>query len=131
MIAREWITRLELAWRARDADAIAALFTPDGLYHPGPFVPPCRGAEAIRAHWLAALSRQTEPQIWFGDPVQAGDRVAAEWWCVLRTPDTLAPRTVAGCVVLRFAADGRCAQFHEYWQAIQDSALAPPESWHS
>ena len=112
-------------------DAIAALFTPDAHYHPGPFAPPQHGATAIRTHWLTTLSRQADPHIWFGSPVQAGNRAAAEWWCVLHDPDTGTPRTVAGCIVLRFASDGRCAQLHEYWHFVQDNALAPPEGWHS
>jgi len=131
MNARDWVASLQAAWRSRDVDAVAALFTADALYHPGPFVPPRRGTAAIRTHWLATLYRQADPRIWFGEPVQAGDRAAAEWWCVLHDPDTRTPRTVAGCIVLRFAPDGRCAQFHEYWHSVQDTALDPPAGWHS
>ncbi|HEX9709306.1 MAG TPA: nuclear transport factor 2 family protein [Candidatus Thermoplasmatota archaeon] len=40
----------EVAWRAQDADALAALFHPDGFVM-SPGQPPVRGREAIGAHY--------------------------------------------------------------------------------
>lgn len=129
MTAKAWIEQLEAVWRARDPDAFAALFTPDAVYHQGPFGEPHRGFDEIRAHWRATLSRQRDPKIWFGDPIQSGDRASAEWWCVLHAPDTGTPRTASGCIVLRFAPDGRCASFHEYYHAVQDVSVDARPGW--
>lgn len=129
MSATVWVERLEDAWRRRDPDGIAALFTPDARYYRGPFDPPHMGTAAISAHWAATLARQVDPLIWFGSPVEAGDLVVAEWWCVLHDPATRAPRTAAGCLLMRFAADGRCAEFREYWQAVMDRGVEPATGW--
>lgn len=131
MTAREWLTKLELAWRKRDQEAIAALFAPAAAYHRGPFGAPQHGRRAISSHWQEVLSRQADPRIWFGEPIQAGERVSVEWWCILHDPATGAPRTAAGCLVLRFAPDGRCATFHEYWHAEPDAGREPPAGWFS
>lgn len=128
--AAVWLERLQRAWRDRDPDGFAALFADDAVYHAGPFSDPHRGRAAIRAHWAATLARQAErPEFWFGPPHSDGLRASVEWWCVLRAPDTGAPRTAAGCLVLEFAGDGRCRRFHEYFHAAFDAALTPPAGW--
>nr|BFE70768.1 hypothetical protein GCM10020092_040690 [Actinoplanes digitatis] len=129
MNVQRWIGDLESGWRDRDPAAIAALFTEDAAYHQGPFGSPHVGTEAIAAHWTATLSRQKDPVIWFGAPAVCADRATVEWWCVLHDPATGAPRTAAGCLVLRFADDGRCAEFREYWQSAPESALEPTAGW--
>ena len=42
-------------------------------------------------------------------------RVAVEWWTTLIDPDT-GEITLPGCLLLRFAPDGRCQDLWEYWQ---------------
>lgn len=44
------LTDYEAAWRARDADALTALFAPDGFVM-APGGPPARGRDAIRAYY--------------------------------------------------------------------------------
>ncbi|MGN9809966.1 nuclear transport factor 2 family protein [Micromonospora sp. BQ11] len=129
MTAAQWIAQLGAAWRQRDPLAIGQLFTPDAAYHQGPFGTPHRGPAAIAAHWEATLSRQVEPRIWFGEPVQAGDRASVEWWCIVLDPATRVPRTASGSLALRFAPDGRCASFREYWHTVQETAYEPPAGW--
>ncbi|WP_394848772.1 nuclear transport factor 2 family protein [Pendulispora brunnea] len=131
MSAQEWIARLEAGWKALDPERIAALFTPDAVYHQGPFGTPHVGCEAIRNHWIGSLSRQVDPKVWFGKPIESEDCASVEWWCILHDPVTLTPRTASGVVTLRFAPDGRCTRFHEYWHAVQDTSLEPPEGWFS
>jgi hypothetical protein len=127
--AARWVAQLEQAWRMRDPDGIAALFTPDARYYRGPFDPPHVGTAAISKHWTATLSRQVDPLIWFGPPSEHDGEAVVEWWCVLHDPVTYAPRTAAGCLRLRLADDGRCTEFREYWQAIYDQAAEPPAGW--
>ncbi|MCU7729919.1 nuclear transport factor 2 family protein [Actinoplanes sp. KI2] len=129
MNVSRWIDDLEAGWRDRDPAAIAALFTEQASYHQGPFGPPHVGQEAIAAHWAATLSRQKDPVVWFGAPVGGADRACVEWWCILHDPATGTPRTAAGCLVLRFADDGRCAEFREYWHGAQEIASTPAAGW--
>jgi SnoaL-like protein len=124
-----WARRLEAAWRERDPDAVAALFTPDAAYHRGPFERPRRGTAAIAAHWVDTLARQAGAQIWFGAVQCCGRSGVVEFWCILKDPTTRMPRTAAGCVRFRLTADGRCAELREYWQALWDTARRPPRGW--
>ena len=38
------------------------------------------------------------------------------------------PFTLPGCLLLRFAADGRCRDLWEYWQ-VQPGRQDPPDGW--
>src|SRR5262249_10542795 len=73
-VARGWLADLEAAWRRGDPAAIGTLFTADAAYHQGPFASPHRGPAEVCAHWTMTLARQAEPRIWFGEPIEAGDR---------------------------------------------------------
>jgi ketosteroid isomerase-like protein len=44
----EWIEEYRLAWENMDADAAAALFTPDATYRDNIFEDPHRGQEGVR-----------------------------------------------------------------------------------
>jgi hypothetical protein len=115
MNVRAWLDALQAAWLARDPAAISELFSADAVYYQGPLGPPKRGRPEIAEHWTQTLSRQREPRIWFGPPIEGGGQAAVEWWCVLHDPQSGEPRTAAGCVVTRFDEAGRCAELHEYW----------------
>jgi hypothetical protein len=93
MSTDEWISALESGWRQRDPNAIAGLFTDDAYYHRGPFGEPHRGRDAMGAHWVETLSRQVDPQIWFGSAIESAGRAAVEFWCALHDPATREPRT--------------------------------------
>lgn len=69
---------------------------------------------------------QSDVHVLVGEPIVEGDRAVAEWWATMR--DDGRELTLPGALVLRFAADGRCADLREYWQ-VDDGAVAPPEGW--
>jgi len=113
---------------------VAALFTPDAVYQSHPTGRPHQGREAIRQYWTRATATQSELDLRFGRPVIDGDRVAVEWWAVMRDRDWGPQRdddsvTLPGCLLLRFAADGLCAHLREYWNADFGRRLTPPPAW--
>jgi uncharacterized protein (TIGR02246 family) len=129
-----WIDSYTRAWRDKDADAAAALFTTDATYQSHPTRAPHRGHDAIRAYWIRATATQRELDLRFGRPIVVGPRVAVEWWAVMRDPGWGPERaddavTLPGCLVLTFAPDGRCAALREYWNADFGTALAAPPGW--
>jgi ketosteroid isomerase-like protein len=124
--ASEWIEDYGDAWRRKDADAVAELFTPDAVYRSSPLRPPTVGREAIRGYWNDATSTQDGLELRFGDPVVHGNRVVVEWWAVMR--DAGSDVTLPGCLLLRFASGGRCAELREYWH-LEPGRREPPEGW--
>jgi len=52
--------------------------------------------------------------------------VVVEWWAVMQ--DEGSEVTLPGCLLLRFAAGGRCQELREYWH-LQEGRREPPEGW--
>jgi hypothetical protein len=121
-----WLGAYGRAWRERDADAAAALFTETAVYRSHPFRAPHVGQEGIRAYWRAATSTQDDVDLRFGAPVASGNRAAVEWWAVMRERGDWV--TLPGCLVLRFAADGRCEELRECWH-LEPGRHEPPDGW--
>lgn len=84
MSVADWIEAYGLAWRERDGDAAAALFTEDAVYRAHPLREPHRGRDAIHAYWSRATSTQEEFELRFGTPIVDGARAAVEWWAQMR-----------------------------------------------
>lgn len=126
MNVHEWVDEYACAWREKDADAVVALFTEDAEYRSSPFREPSVGSAAIRAYWERATATQEETDVRMGAPVVAGDRVVVEWWTTMR--DEGEPITLPGCLLLRFAPDGRCEALREYWH-VEPGRHAPHPGW--
>ena len=108
-----WVAAYERAWRSAGTEALTGLFTTDATYQQGPYDEPLTGLPAIAQMWEAERAGPAEVfrmtsevvavdgdtavvrvEVWYGDPVQQEFR---DLW------------------VIRFAADGRCAAFEEWW----------------
>lgn len=126
MNVQAWVDEYGRAWRDRDADAAAALFTEDAEYRSSPFREPSVGSTGIHDYWTRATSTQEDAYVRMGAPVVAGDRVVVEWWATMR--DAGREITLPGCLVLRFAADGRCAALREYWH-VEPGLHEPHPGW--
>lgn len=126
MDARAWIEAYGRAWRERDADAVVALFTEGAVYRSSPFGAPHVGRDGIRAYWKRATATQEGLELRFGAPIEAGDKVVVEWWAVMS--DDGEDVTLPGCLLLRFAPDGRCEELREYWH-LEPGRHEPPPGW--
>lgn len=126
MDVREWIAAYGRAWEEGDAEAVIGLFTEDAVYRSHPFRQPHTGSEEIRGYWERATSTQEETDVRLGEPVLEGTRAAVEWWATMRDGGRWI--TLPGCLLLRFAADGRCAELREYWH-VEEGRHEPPPGW--
>ena len=122
----EWVEAYRLAWEERDADAAAALFTEDSEYRTGPFFEPNQGADGVHAYWSDVTTTQADVSVRMGRPFVDGDRVTVEFWTEMTNDG--AEITLAGCLLLRFAPDGRCVRLREYW-GVEPGRRAPHEGW--
>jgi ketosteroid isomerase-like protein len=122
----EWVEAYRRAWEERDADAAAALFTEDSEYRTQPFLDPYRGQAGVHGYWTQVTATQEEVGVRMGRPFVDGDRVTVEFWTAMTNDGT--DITLAGALLLRFAADGRCARLREYW-VIEPGRHEPHAGW--
>jgi ketosteroid isomerase-like protein len=114
-----WVGDYERAWRDDDADAVETLFTENAAYRRSPYEPSETGHEAIKAFWLEDTGRtfSMDSVVLAVDNEVAVVRVDV----LYRTP---VEREYRDLWLLRFAADGRVADFEEwaYWPGKPYSA---------
>ena len=128
MTAQEWIDGYGQAWRDKDADAAAQLFTEGAVYRDEPFGEPYRGRDGVEAYWRGVTATQEDVHPRFGTAVVAdGGRYAAvEFWVTMLNGG--AEVTLAGILFLRFDADGLCNELREAWH-YKEGLNEPPPGW--
>jgi SnoaL-like domain len=99
----------ERGWREHDVDAIAALYAEGAVHYSAPF----RKRGDLRAYVEWAFSDEQRADVWFGEPIVAGDRAAVPWWAVSTT--TGGDESLAGVSMIRFDADGLVTEQLDYW----------------
>jgi SnoaL-like domain len=128
MTVQQWVDDYAKAWRDRDAEAAARLFTDDSLYREHPLQEPHRGTEGVRSYWASVTSTQDRVDVHMGRPVESEDgrRAAVEFW--VRMLNGGAEVTLVGILLLRFAEDGRCEELRETW-IFESGDHAPHDGW--
>jgi hypothetical protein len=121
-----WLEGYRRAWEQAHTPAVLGLFTTDATYRSHPLRPAHTGHRGIADYWTRATADQQDVRVRFGDPIVDGDRVAAEWWTLMRAAGT--PVTLVGCLLLAFAADGRCQALRECWN-LTEAPVDPPPDW--
>jgi hypothetical protein len=125
---QEWVDAYAQAWRDRDAEAAAALFTEDSVYRDHPLQEGHRGASGVRDYWENVTATQDRVDVRMGRPVESHDgrRAAVEFW--VRMLNGGAEVTLIGILFLRFADDGRCEELRETWM-VELGDHPPHEGW--
>jgi len=128
MTVQEWVDAYAQAWRDRDADAAAALFTDSATYRDHPLQEGHHGAVGVHAYWADVTASQDQVDVRMGRPIESSDgrRAAVEFW--VRMLNGGAEVTLVGILFLRFSDDGRCEDLRETW--IFEAGDHPPhEGW--
>jgi ketosteroid isomerase-like protein len=131
--AQDWLDRYLAAWRSYDADDIAGLFSADASYRYHPHDEPIVGRDAVVASWLGdgseGASTRDAPGTYDASyaPVAVdGDVVVATGSSAYRDePEGPVVRIYDNCFVMRFDADGRCAEFTEWYVKRPDPGSGP------
>jgi ketosteroid isomerase-like protein len=121
-----WLEGYRRAWEEADTAAVLDLFTADAGYRSHPLRPVHAGHDGIGAYWREVTADQDDVRVRFGEPIVDGDRAAVEWWTTMRAGG--GPVTLAGCLVLAFAGEGRCRELRECWH-LADDLVEPPDGW--
>lgn len=113
-----WLDRYVAAWRANERAPIEALFTEDVVYRfrPYPDYPAAIGIEAVVTAWLE--DTRDEPDSWeahYEAFAVDGDRAVAIGTSRYDAAGEDPERLYYNAFVMRFAPDGRCREFTEYY----------------
>lgn len=115
---QEWLDNYIGAWRSGDPGAIRDLFAEDAVYGYRPWdseKTTVRGNEAIAASWL---ENPDDPSSWeatYTPYAVDGDRAVALGSTAYSATGDHTERSYHNAFVLRFDADGRCSEFHEFY----------------
>jgi uncharacterized protein (TIGR02246 family) len=113
---QKWLDDYVAAWKSYDAEAIAALFTEDCEYSYRPHGDTVRGRDAIVRSWL-----EDDPdtpgtyEASYAPFAVEGERAVAVGTSSYTEPELV----YDNCYLLRFDADGRCAEFTEFFMKRQ------------
>jgi ketosteroid isomerase-like protein len=107
---RGWVDAYLAAWTSNDPADIETLFTPDATYRHRPYRAPIAGRAAIVDDWL---EHKDEPGSWRArfEPLVVHDGTAV----VTGSVDYATGERYSNLWVIRFADDGRCADYTEWW----------------
>ena len=110
-----WLDGYSQAWGTYDPEQIGALFSADADYFYDPFHEPVRGREAIVADWI---KDRDEAGTYEGSyrPVRgAGDQAVGRGYSRYLNTNGTVEREYDNLFLLRFDADGRCAEYREWY----------------
>ena len=112
-----WLADYVAAWKSYDREAIAALYAEDATVRYHPYDEPIRGREAVVESWFGvgegAPGQDAEGTYDAEYRPVAVDGDVAVVVGVSRYTDP--PTVYDNCFVMRFEADGRCAEFTEWF----------------
>lgn len=120
-----WLDRYVEAWRTNDPVQVTALFTPDAVYRYRPYggdAHAISGRDAIVQAWL---EEGDPPGSWEAryEPYAVEDDRAVAVGRSDYSPSEKGPaRTYHNVFLLRFAPDGRCSEFTEYYMLEESPA---------
>lgn len=125
MTVREWIEEDGRAWRERDAEAAARLFTEHAVYARARSASRASGATASAPAGSRRLGRRRESTCASASRSSTGGAAVERWPTLEAGGEEI---TLPGILVLRFAADGRCEELRECWH-VETGRREPHDGW--
>jgi ketosteroid isomerase-like protein len=111
----DWLDGYSHAWGTYDPDEIGALFSEDAVYYFEPFEEPARGRQAIVAAWLEDRDEAGTYEGSYRPLLVAGDQAVARGSSRYFDTNGTVSKEFDNLIVLRFDADGRCAEYREWY----------------
>lgn len=122
-VAEAWMRAYLSAWSSDAPADIAALFTEDAVYRPGPFDEPWEGHDAIVREWVACGDSALEWSFEYDVVAHQGDTFVVTG--ITDYPGGTgraykSATTYANVWIVQLAQDGRASEFTEYWMEQRD-----------
>ena len=119
---QRWLDAYVEAWRTYDPAAIGDLFSVDVRYRYQPYLEPIVGRDALVADWVEDPDEAARYEPYAVD----GDRAVAVGESRYFEGDGSLRTIFHNCWLLRFDADGRCAEFVEFWREVPEELRPRP-----
>ncbi len=119
-VFESWLDAYKRAWEARDPEAAADLFTEDATYHETPFDEPSRGHEGIYEYWSDVPRTQRNVRFSYEILATTEGGGVAHWRANFVRLPANAPVVLDGIFLVKLNADGRCAEFREWWHKREE-----------
>ncbi len=113
---QRWLDAYVEAWRTYDPASVGALFSEDVRYRYQPYRDPTVGRDALVAEWLEDPDPAGSWSASYAPYAVDGDRAVAVGESTYLHDDGSVRTLFYNVWLLRFDADGRCAEFTEYWR---------------
>jgi hypothetical protein len=113
----EWLDAYGRAWRERDAQAAADLFSEDAVYQWGPFGKRLRGRPLIREAWAEATERQLGVDFGYEVMATTARSGLVRWWSAYDQPERETRVRLEGVFRLAFDEDGLCRSLEEWFNS--------------
>jgi uncharacterized protein (TIGR02246 family) len=113
-----WLDAYKRAWEDRDPEAAADLFAADANYHETPFEAPVRGRDGIRDYWSDATRYQEGIEFSYEILATTENAGIAHWHTEFTRLTANSTVELDGIFVVELDADGKCAEFREWWHKI-------------
>lgn len=111
-----WLGDYVAAWKSYDRAEIEALFTEDAIYRYRPEGDEVRGRDAIVSSWFDDEADEQGTYEAAYEPYAVEDeRAVAVGSSTYMQADGSIRKIFDNCFLLRFAPDGRCAEFTEFF----------------
>lgn len=110
-----WLVEYGVAWKTKDAAAVAKLFAQDALYLETPYADPFRGREGISEYWTRVTADQSEIDF-RADVVGVVDDIGiARWSATFSSISNDVRVELNGVFLLEFDQRKLCSALHEWW----------------
>ena len=118
-----WLDRYVDVWRSGDDSRVKELFSEDAAYFPDPFAAPRHGHAAIAEYWRISGDAPDAFEVHYEPVVITGDlAIATGFSRYFDDSRSRIDKEYGNIFVLRFAGDGRCSEYREWYMLRDDES---------
>lgn len=115
----KWLAAFGKHFESNDANALAALFSPDVVFHASPFDAPLRGRDALERHFAQMLGSRHSLSFTAEVVKSAPEASWAHWACGFIRAGTDDPVRQEGIIKAGFDGAGVCSELKQWWNSIE------------